>query len=651
MPSFLQHDHRFHVELVALLLLTAVVVLCEMIAVGTKVEESFNMQAIHDILFSPTIEGFDHLQFSGVVPRSFAGALVVAGIVAPLAAFFPRHGDDAVVIAHAARIVLGLLFVGSCWFAGRCLNDVVPSVLGWRTHVAAEEDKSQVTTNPNTSKKGEVSNSSDDDDEETEEERLRVVRMASRPTFSFPILTPCSWFLLITAGVFHIVYYASRTLPNSFALILLNVSLGYLVQPSKQYHGLAVLGATATIFRGDVFVLVAPLGLILAITQRIHFFRGLLVGAVSVLVALVVTVPIDSYMWQMPFCRFWPEGVVLLFNTVENQSHLWGTQPWHWYFSYALPRCFLGVLPFILWAVVAVAPLRHLSLATFLFIGLYSVLPHKEVRFVLIVFPWLVAPLAVMLARNARPAPPATAKNQSSGIERVWRHSQRTTREHVRAAGMVAYLLLHVAAAVGSAWISSHNYPGAAALATVHRRLDHLNTTSSDRVFTSQHGVAVVQLDAYAAMTGISRFSKKHYRPSVLLKAGLSTAASSTGAAERSTKHSGTTGIIVGYNKNPKWFNASREGGSSSDAAVPTSRRLNDYHNGFSVMIRRAEESFLHTRAGVYVQKDSVDSMERFDFRKLRIATTRFLTIWEQPHWRKRQQKEQQQQQQHQRRT
>ena len=29
----------------------------------------------------------------------------------------------------------------------------------------------------------------------------------------------------------------------------------------------------------------------------------------------------------------WPEAVVFLFNSVENQSHKWGVLPWHWYWS------------------------------------------------------------------------------------------------------------------------------------------------------------------------------------------------------------------------------------------------------------------------------------------------------------------------------
>lgn len=59
----------------------------------TKVEESFNIQAVHDILFygvplkdsqKSLSENYDHANFPGAVPRSFIGALVLAGISNPL---------------------------------------------------------------------------------------------------------------------------------------------------------------------------------------------------------------------------------------------------------------------------------------------------------------------------------------------------------------------------------------------------------------------------------------------------------------------------------------------------------------------------------------------------------------------------------------
>ncbi len=72
-----------NVDVILLLVIVIYVIVCPY----TKVEESFNMQALHDLhhfSFFQKLKAFDHLQFPGVVPRTFIGSLVLYGVGYPI---------------------------------------------------------------------------------------------------------------------------------------------------------------------------------------------------------------------------------------------------------------------------------------------------------------------------------------------------------------------------------------------------------------------------------------------------------------------------------------------------------------------------------------------------------------------------------------
>ena len=80
----------------SLIVIPGLVLLHLWVSPFTKVEESFNVQATHDILKNGVPSPFekypafkfmpqyDHMTFPGAVPRTFVGALILSGITQPI---------------------------------------------------------------------------------------------------------------------------------------------------------------------------------------------------------------------------------------------------------------------------------------------------------------------------------------------------------------------------------------------------------------------------------------------------------------------------------------------------------------------------------------------------------------------------------------
>ncbi|KAL7799132.1 glycosyltransferase family 22 protein [Trichoderma ceciliae] len=328
------------------LLLFAVPLLHLLAAPYTKVEESFNLQATHDILVygTPTRDirdrlssAYDHFTFPGAVPRTFVGSVMLAGVSQPLIAL-----------------------------AGfRYAQFVVRAVLGGFNAVC-----------------------------------LVVFGGAVREAFG---KGAARWWVLLTASQFHVVFYVSRTLPNMFAFGLTTLAYAFLLPKNdarrakvcrRQAIGLLVF-ATA-IFRSELAILLAATGLLLLVKSRLALRELVTVFLFAFVAALGLSVPIDSYFWQK---ALWPELAGFYYNAILGSSSNWGVSPWHYYFTSALPRLLLNPLCFPLIGLALFQPgisrrVQHLIIPSLVFITIYSIQPHKETRFIFYTVPPLTAAAA-----------------------------------------------------------------------------------------------------------------------------------------------------------------------------------------------------------------------------------------------------------------
>ncbi|PGG95223.1 hypothetical protein AJ79_10181 [Helicocarpus griseus UAMH5409] len=414
----------------------------------TKVEESFNIQAIHDILtYGIPLKDipdklraeYDHSSFPGAVPRTFVGALVVAGIARPFI-WLNSQVDRQLLV----RGVLG------------CFNAL--ALISY----------------------------------------ARGVRRA----FGRDVAV---WYTLFQASQFHVIYYASRTLPNMFAFGITTLALRYLLpepsstvqhtHSSKRYRlALYLLTLAGIIFRSEIALLVATTTLYLWMKRPISLRYEILPAAITGLsIGLLLTIPIDSLLWQGLYKGpLWPELSAFTYNVLSGHASAWGTSPIHFYFTNALPRLLLNPLTYTLCIPLSLSlpatrpATTSLLLPQLAYIALYSLQPHKEWRFILYTIPSLTTTAA-------------------HGASYIWTHRTKS----------LVYQLLSLLLALSTLAtfaistflllpISAANYPGAHALNSLHYHHDHTDSIQLQR----QQSVAV-HLDNLACQTGVTRFLQR----------------------------------------------------------------------------------------------------------------------------------------------
>uniref|UniRef100_A0A2H1VNH9 Mannosyltransferase n=1 Tax=Spodoptera frugiperda TaxID=7108 RepID=A0A2H1VNH9_SPOFR len=378
----------------------------------TKVEESFNIQATHDILYHRhNLSQYDHNEFPGVVPRTFIGPLVIAFLSAPVVSFFQLTGIHKFWMQYVVRLMLAASVIGAWTRLRNALLKQFGSTYAW-------------------------------------------------------------WFTLITVTQYHFMFYMSRPLPNIMVLPLVLLAFeGWVSGKHKQF--IVAAGASIVIFRAELAML---FGLFLIID--LHFkkidFTKLFKIVVPTGVGLVaLTVAVDSIFWGR---LLWPEAEVFWYNTVMNKSSEWGTSPFLWYFYSALPR---GLGPSLVLIPVGLYLDRRLiqyAAPAFVYIILYSFLPHKELRFIIYVFPLL---------------------NMASAAACSYVYVRRTKAPiyELMFWGSVFVILGNVIISLAFILVAMTNYPGGVAITRFHKLM-------KNEPFVHVH------ICNLAAQTGVTRFTQ-----------------------------------------------------------------------------------------------------------------------------------------------
>lgn len=263
----------------------------------------------------------------------------------------------------------------------------------------------------------------------------------------------------------------SRLLPNTFALGLTNLACAEWIRGGRPLRVVYLLVFATAVVRCDVLLLLAPVGMHLIISGALSLPKAVAHGLAALAVSLALTVPLDSLFWG----RFvWPEARVLIFNG-GGRSSAWGVSPPLWYLTSALPRALLIAAPLAPLGALLERRLRPQAFAVAFFVGVYSLLPHKELRFI---FP--ILPLCNALAAAA--------------TVRCFRRVYRTRFRGLSMCVLGALLCGQVAAKAALTWAAAWNYPGGWAM------------VRAEALVGSDSAVRL-HVDVLPAMTGVTRFA------------------------------------------------------------------------------------------------------------------------------------------------
>ena len=444
----------------------------------TKVEESFNTQAVHDVIFHTNdLHLWDHKEFPGVVPRTFVGPLILGKVTKTVARAMEVFVNSNPV---TKRIFRSEQVWGELKHLVETLNEEETFV---RTKMHYQVIMRMVL--------GLLSTFS-----------LHRFHSVIGKNFGNDVAVYAS---VLALAQFHLAFNASRPLPNIFAFVLTTFALSLWLEDRKNLKinrsvldtlAVAIVSMVVAVFRCDNILLLAPLGVHVTLFRMtdiydasLRIIANVMAMVTAILAFAYASISIDSKHWDKEF--LWPEWEVLSFNNPmgANRSHEYGTKPFLWYAYSALPRMLLIAYPLSVYGFTQERRCRSAFTIASFFVFAFSFLGHKELRFL---FP--VLPLFNFCG--------------ACGMHRLTLNRKKGKNVAILHAFAWVGILVSSAISIGVfANASIANYPGGEALAVFHELNPEHNTLGHVRI----------HIDDHCAQTGASRFGQAYHDHNVIL--------------------------------------------------------------------------------------------------------------------------------------
>lgn len=347
----------------------------------TKIEESFNLHAIHDsiLIGLDDINNFDHNSFPGVVKRTSLGAIAVALPQIYLQTSTQRIGQ----LLCTMRNVL-IKFIKSPSGSPQnneliCQNtnlDILLTsrfILGIYVTLALIYFKNSIIQ----------------------------VSYRKSPNKRIAII----W-QLMTYSLPHLLFYVSRTLPNVMALPTTLIGMGLFIKGDLP-KSLMVLALSGVIFRFEILIFTIILAGITYISKLSDLKSILTNFIIGLCMGCYLSYQIDSYFWSESTI---PEIQSFIFNVINGESQNWGVEPFWAYWINYLPKIFITngfltpitVLIFSIVSLIStpwknkldrvnydIGTITVLVWSALSFIAILSINGHKEWRFLIFTIPVL----------------------------------------------------------------------------------------------------------------------------------------------------------------------------------------------------------------------------------------------------------------------